>query len=561
LSNLKFGDNLMSMNSTTHHAATTNLAGLTPGECYRLLSAHWAKWLIPTALCSGLALLAALTMPRHWEASQGFVVRREASASAGGEPGQFADLYQMRTFQETVLELARSKQVLSTTLMTVAGSSEAPSDSEVEDLRSRVSLLPPGGAEFGKTEVCYLQVKDSNRQRAIALVDELGRQLDDRLRRLSEEKSQSLSQEFQQRVQRAQEALDIKTERLVQFEAEVGADLGELRILNASYGGQSDLRQEAVTLHEECRAAQLKVTQLEHLLGALEGAQQKSDQLIAMPNSLLESQPILRRLKDGLVDAQLRVSRLEGSRSPDHPQVVAAHQSVQYVREDMHEELAVAVRGVKMELDLGQGRVATLQKQFQEVEQRLTRLSQLRAEYANRSSDVENSRLVLDQAQKQLGEVSATLVASNSASLVTPIDQAEAGTSPAGVGRASVVLAGTFGGFALGLGWLFLAIVPEATPQPVTLRETEPPVRAAEPERAAQPVYAAQPPVAAPPVAPVIPPATFAAEQVSQPLPPEPVRQTPVTAKKISSSLPPAVAARVAELLAARSSAATEVPV
>ena len=58
-------------------------------------------------------------MERFWEASQGLVVRREVNTSSSITPGKFTDLYEMRTFQETILELARSRQVIRSTLKTV----------------------------------------------------------------------------------------------------------------------------------------------------------------------------------------------------------------------------------------------------------------------------------------------------------------------------------------------------------------------------------------------------------------------------------------------------------
>ena len=39
-------------------------------------------------------------------------------------------------------------------------------------------MTPPGGAEFGKTEVFYISVKDKDRDLAISYVSELCRQLD-----------------------------------------------------------------------------------------------------------------------------------------------------------------------------------------------------------------------------------------------------------------------------------------------------------------------------------------------------------------------------------------------
>jgi hypothetical protein len=199
--------------------------------------------------------------------------------------------------------------------------------------------------------------------------------------------------------------------------------------------------------------------------------------------------------------------------------VQAAKQSVHYIRDELHEELQVAVRGVQVEMQLSNQRMSKLESQYQDVQHRLTHLAGLRADYANRTSAVENSRKVLDQAQKNLGEVTATLVAANSASLVTPIDQPETGPNPAGPGRSVVVLLGTFGGFAIGLGWLFLTV--PATPTIENENENEAPTNDTSAEQ------------------PIVAPAHAVAD-----VPPVP--------RNIPSSLPPAVAAKIAQIVAAR---------
>ena len=75
-----------------------------------------------------------------------------------------------------------------------------------------------------------------------------------------------------------------------------------------------------------------------------------------LPNSLLTSQPTLRQLKDGLVAAQLRVARLAGIRTAEHPSVIAAQDSVVQIRDDLRSELQVALQGVQVELELSQNR-------------------------------------------------------------------------------------------------------------------------------------------------------------------------------------------------------------
>ena len=264
--------------------STTN--ELTPRDCLQLLLEHRRTWVLTTAAFGVLALVYSLVMTRYWEASQALVVRREVTGSSAGDPGKFADLYQMKTFQETILELAKSKHVLSETWKAASeDKSEVPTARQIGSLRKRLTMLPPKGSEFGKTEVFYLGIRDTDRERAVELVSHLCRQLDVRLRDLRDQRSQSVVDELEKQVELAVAANESDTLRLVKFESQVGSDLGELRMLNASFSGQSDLRQQVVSLQDESLIAEAGVREGEQLLTVLRAAQQDPQRLIAMPRS------------------------------------------------------------------------------------------------------------------------------------------------------------------------------------------------------------------------------------------------------------------------------------
>ncbi len=451
-------------------------AGLTPTECVRLLAEHWRRWMIPTFACAVLATAYALVMTRYWQATRALVVRHEVTTSTTGQPGKFADLVEMRTFQETILELVKSRQVIAATLQAVAQAESGrpaaePTDQLVESFRKRLSMLPPAGAEFGKTEVFYLGVIEKSRDRAENLVSELTRQLDARLRRLRNDQAQSVIAVLEKQVEFATAAQETHTERLVHFETQVGPDLGELRMLHSAASGSSDLRQQAVQLESKSRESAVSVHKAEQLLVVLKLARQHPEQLVAMPLSLLNSQPTLRRLKDGLFDAQLRAAHLGGRLTADHPQVQAAQEEVERIRQDLHNELQIAIRGVQIELDLSRSRYIDLKDQLHKIDVWIANLAQQRSEYSNRVAALENSCQVLDQARKQLTAARAEQVAAHSASLVTLLDKPDAGTHPVGISRSSVLLVGTIGGLVLGLGWTFLTVTPPS-PAPRDFKST-----------------------------------------------------------------------------------------
>src|SRR5262245_12588262 len=116
---------------------------LSPRELIQLVWSRRKLWLATTAVCGLLAAAYSLVMPRYWEAWQGLVVRQETAGASSSRPGKFADLYEMRTLQETILEVAKSQQVIVATLSAVDRDEPAPTLEDIEEFRKRLKMLPP----------------------------------------------------------------------------------------------------------------------------------------------------------------------------------------------------------------------------------------------------------------------------------------------------------------------------------------------------------------------------------------------------------------------------------
>jgi uncharacterized protein involved in exopolysaccharide biosynthesis len=441
-----------------------------PAEVLNHLVRHWRTILLSTGAVTVLAVAFAWLRPPTWLATQALIVRAEATTSAE-RVGKFRDSDDMKTVQETILELATSRAVLERAWCE-AGSAGAdsspaapPSEQELDDLRCAVAVKPPKGAEFGKTEMFYLTVKDRDRQRAVDLAAAIGRSLQRRYADLLEAKAQGMIQELERAVAGAEGELAAAACRLGALERSVGPDLAELRILNDSPNGTSDLRQRLVTLEAEQRQAKNDKRQGEELLALLQAAQADPQKLLATPGRLLEAQPGLKRLKEGLVDAQLRSSTLLGGLTAAHPRAEAALRSEREVRENLHRELAVAIEGAQAELRLATARLAGLDQQLDETRQRLERLAALRADYATLAAANTDGLQLVEKARRDLSEARSSQIAARSASLLTLVDRPETGPRPAGPGRAAIALAGLAGGLACGVG---LALV--AAPVPLTGR-------------------------------------------------------------------------------------------
>ena len=135
-----------------------------PRHILHLLRLHVWLWLIPAVLIAVVVGAYAMVYQAPWEASQALTIRNEAS-SAEKTPGKFNLPEEMKTIQETILEVAKSRSVLDAALRDVGPSADCkdvaawPSDSDIADARKTVKFAPPKGAEFGKTEVFYLTVR------------------------------------------------------------------------------------------------------------------------------------------------------------------------------------------------------------------------------------------------------------------------------------------------------------------------------------------------------------------------------------------------------------------
>ncbi|HLA85536.1 MAG TPA: hypothetical protein VJL29_12135 [Thermoguttaceae bacterium] len=427
------------------------------------------RWAAPAAAVAIAALLFAVFRPATWEASQALIIRNEATGEQA-EPGDFAHPEQMKSVQEMILELTKSRGVLRGALAEVGPPSnydgepaEWPSDRDVADLRDVVALEPPKGAEFGTTEVFYLTVKSRDRSRAVALADALCNQLESRFQNIRDTKAQSMIGELANAVKLARIDLVEATSRLSAIEKEIGPDLAELRILNEATNGDSTLRRTSGEIATELRVARSNYAINRELFALLEQAQNDPGQLLAAPSQLLESQPALRRLKDGLVDAQIHTAQLKGRMNDAHPLVQAARESEKEIGRHLYHELAIALRGVKADLRLTGDRIQMLEERLAEATGRLERLSELRTPYATQVAETAHRTQVLQRAEQQLSQARASQSSASITNLISRIDSPDPGTKPLGPGRAVIVLVGLVGGLFVGLGVLLMTtpVIPE----------------------------------------------------------------------------------------------------
>jgi uncharacterized protein involved in exopolysaccharide biosynthesis len=445
-------------------------------DLVHLFRSHVRWWAIPTVVCAVLAAAYSFVAPRQWQATQALIIRPEAASVSEQQLGEFSDLSEMKTLQETILELAKSQGVIQATLCEVGPPAsyrrpeEWPTPVDVEEFRECVDMRPPGGAEFGKTEVFYLSVHDTDRRRAAALAAVLCEQLVERMQDIRGLRAQGMVVELERTVAMAEHDLANRTTHLSAFETQIGADLAELRNLNAEIGGQSEVSQELQAIEAERRANSSQRRENERLLSLLVAAQDDPQQLLATPGSLLQSQPAVAQLKQALVAAEVHTASLLGSRSQKHPFVVAAREAEQRLRHQLHNEIAVAIRALQVDVELNADREEALSVRWTTGRERLSRLAGGRAEYARLLASVENHTRLVEAARKNLADARAHQAGARSASVISRIDGVETGVYPIGPGRRTITAAGGVGGLLLGLGVVFLFARNTPTSEPTANR-------------------------------------------------------------------------------------------
>ncbi|MGW8258329.1 MAG: hypothetical protein ACWGMZ_12655, partial [Thermoguttaceae bacterium] len=151
-------------------------------------------------------------------------------------------------------------------------------------------------------------------------------------------------------------------------------------------------------------------------------------------------------------------SKLLGKMSREHPLVKAAHESELEIARHLHDELALAVRGIELELRLNQERQSILEDQLAKTTGRLRGLAEIRASYESLAAENRNRTELAQRAEQTLAEARAALAGAKASCLISRIDQPDTGGKPVGLTKSMIILLGIVGGLITGLGVLYLAL-------------------------------------------------------------------------------------------------------
>ena len=246
------------------------------------------------------------------------------------------------------------------------------------------------------------------------------------------------------------------SQALHDLETQVGVDLGQLRVLNNEGQGDAHLQRSATEINHELRQAENRKISKEKELELLLSAQRDPRSLIAMPSDALDGQPLLKRLKEGLVETQLNVSRKLGELNEAHPRAKAAIEAERAVRQQLFEELTMAIEAVRNNIAILDSQIVELRRRSSSTDSRLVNLADLRTQYDAASAEVDQRTLLLEAAEADLAQARANALSAIVSSLIQRVERPVPSSQPVGLGRKTIVLAGMLLGLATGVGLIFL---------------------------------------------------------------------------------------------------------
>ncbi|MCU0710645.1 MAG: hypothetical protein MUC43_01205 [Pirellula sp.] len=434
----------------------------------------WAPlWILTTIIFGALGVVYAFFLKTDtYIASQALLVRDEANGAVM-RLGRFQSQTEMKAAQETILEMAKSHQVVRDALVEVGEppmimnwflpasfSGEYPSKELVEETASQaIQVHAPKGTEFGTTEIIYLDVKSNTKEHSRLLNKALCDALESRLQQVRRARADGVILELLSARDSRRQALTDATEELVEVERAAGSDLTDLRGLTETVGGTSSSRAELEQIKNEIRQSEAARQALLSDRDMLTKASEDPQGFLVAPSSVLNAHPGLKRMREGLADSQIQGAHILGKFTADHPSAIASQSAQSAIANRFSNELKAAIATVDADLSLAESKLQRLESQKLKSEERLGTIAEGRASYANLVAEVKSKTALLEAAERELAGAQAARDASISTSLLTRLDAPIVSDRPTGPGRTTLSGLSAVAGLVFGLGVVF-AITP-----------------------------------------------------------------------------------------------------
>ena len=436
----------------------------------QLLLKHKLLWLVPTIGFFVFSLIYSTIGPKKYRATQKLVVRDQLIGGSHLKPGRFESTESLKSAQESISEIAHNPSVIKRALQAaqISGSSnDAPGPALVEQIQGSISVTSPGGAEFGKTEMLDVSIIASNREDGAKLITALTAEIENQLRMLRQALAKSMLLESTQTVEFAKEKLAKATEELKKMETEIGADLSELRNLNNPNSIHSSLQSSLAILQTELRAATNEQESLRKQQLLLRQAAMAPNGILSTPEEVFVFLPALEALKQGLVQAQITLSKALGKYTDNHPNVESARTAIKVIETKLQREIVVALKSKEKELEIATAKTNRLTTLGTKLSNRIARLSEKRVEYDEVFSLFQKRKESLTAAEADLLQIESQFAAAQKVNYITRVDEPYVDWKPQGLPKRVVVGSGTLFGLLLGVGLvMFLGSPTNLAPPP-----------------------------------------------------------------------------------------------
>ncbi|MFM7564109.1 MAG: hypothetical protein ACKO81_13895 [Planctomycetota bacterium] len=422
---------------------------------------------VPPLLCGALAFAWLLVTPQSWKAYQSLLVRDDLLGDSF-KPGRFSSLENQKSAQETILHIARKPQVIRGALEALGPDPDQSANREtwlseqaIEDTRDSISIVAPNGAEFGKTDVVVLSVKAKSRDRACRFADFVTSEIEKNLREVRHDQLVSMQSELELSVQQLTREYDLIAEKVKGVELAVGSDLPVLRSLLDRASSASDVQRALEQIRQERRAAENELEVARKQLQLLQLIESDPAQFSVSSSELLTMQPIFKKLREGLTDAELRLLTESGRYEPGHPSVVHAREVIEQTRQQIRREALVVIEGLRSQESTAEAKYQRLLKSEQQYDERLARLGEKRVEYETLALEMQKRGETLGKAKTDLAQIQSLAEAAGRVSLITRIGQPQADLRPDGLTKKTSLLLAILGGLIIGGGLVGLFYEPD----------------------------------------------------------------------------------------------------
>ena len=420
---------------------------------------------LPVVVCLLLAALHIFLGGRSYRATQSLAVRDDLLGESF-KPGRYTSLESLKNAQEIISHLARRPAVIRDALVAAFPAkakslSSWPTDNQIEQYQALISVVGSNGAEFGKTEVVVLSVRQSTRAEAKVLVEQLAFQIERHLRSLRISQLQSMQAEQEQAVASLENSLIDFNRQLQQLETSLGADLGTLRALLENSSGQNEMLRALENIRAEKRAVQQEWERIGQQQALLAGFRNQPHSATWLSADLLNLHPTLKRLFDGLAEAQIKLTAERGRYTNQHSSVQAAEQALLEVQRHLMHEVGLIEQHLSNQNLMVTQNLERLGRAESEYEAKLAHIGRYRVEYQSLINELAKRTEALAKARNHLLELRSLAAPATELTLLTPVGEAQADTRPQGPSKSMILLISLLGGLAMGVGITALRIDPD----------------------------------------------------------------------------------------------------